>query len=43
MRTDFVTATQTLSGESLEEGGSQAVKVQLKLREMVLAGELQAG
>lgn len=43
MRTDFVTATQTFSGESLEEGGSQAVKVQLKLREMVLAGELQAG
>ena len=43
MRTDFVTGTQTLSGESLEEGGSQAVKVQLKLREMVLAGELQAG
>ena len=43
MRTDFVTATQTLSGEPLEEGGSQAVKVQLKLREMVLAGELQAG
>ena len=26
-----------------EEGGSQAVKVQLKLRDMILAGELNAG
>ena len=26
-----------------EEGGSQAVKVQLKLRDMILAGELDAG
>ena len=43
MRTDFVTATQASVGEPFEEGGSQAVKVQLKLREMVLAGELQAG
>lgn len=31
------------SAENPEEGGSQAVKVQLKLREMVLAGELLAG
>lgn len=29
--------------ENPEEGGSQAVKVQLKLREMVLAGELPGG
>lgn len=43
MRTDFVTTTQVIDSEPLEEGGSQAVKVQLKLREMVLAGELQAG
>jgi len=43
MQTDFVTSTQALHGESSEEGGSQAVKVQLKLREMVLAGALQAG
>lgn len=43
MRTDFVIATQATQGEPLEEGGSQAVKVQVKLREMVLAGELQAG
>jgi GntR family transcriptional regulator of vanillate catabolism len=43
MRTDFVTATQATTGEPFEEGGSQAVKVQLKLREMVLAGELLAG
>ena len=43
MRTDFVTATQATHGEPSEEGGSQAVKVQLKLREMVLAGDLQAG
>jgi hypothetical protein len=26
-----------------EEAGSQAVKVQLRLREMILAGELTAG
>lgn len=31
------------SVENPEEGGSQAVKVQLKLREMVLAGELPGG
>ena len=43
MQKDFVTATQATHIESSEEGGSQAVKVQLKLREMVLAGELQAG
>ena len=43
MQTDFVTPTQAIHGESSEEGGSQAVKVQLKLREMVLAGDLQAG
>jgi GntR family transcriptional regulator of vanillate catabolism len=43
MRTDFVTSTQASAGEPFEEGGSQAVKVQLKLREMILAGELQAG
>ena len=43
MRTDCVTATQASTGEPFEEGGSQAVKVQLKLREMVLAGDLQAG
>ena len=43
MRTDCVTATQASTGEPFEEGGSQAVKGQLKLREMVLAGDLQAG
>ena len=43
MRPDFVTTTQTLNSDPLEEGTSQAVKVQLKLREMVLAGALQAG
>jgi GntR family transcriptional regulator of vanillate catabolism len=43
MQTNFVTPTQAPHGESSEEGGSQAVKVQLKLREMVLAGDLQAG
>lgn len=43
MRTNFVTATQALNGEPSDEGGSQAVKVQLKLREMVLAGDLEAG
>lgn len=43
MQTDFVTSTQAIHGESSEEGGSQAVKVQLKLREMILAGDLQAG
>lgn len=43
MGTDFVTTTQTLNSDPLEEGTSQAVKVQLKLREMVLAGALQAG
>lgn len=31
------------AGEPLEEGGSQAVKAQLKLREMILAGELAGG
>ncbi len=30
-------------GDTHEESGSQAVKVQLKLREMILAGELTAG
>jgi len=40
---DFVSATQACIGNAFEEGGSQAVKVQLKLREMVLAGELRAG
>jgi GntR family transcriptional regulator of vanillate catabolism len=43
MRTDFVTSTPVLSADPTEEGGSQAVKVQLRLREMILAGELQAG
>lgn len=43
MRTDFVPTTHAAAGEPIEEGGSQAVKVQLKLREMILAGELQAG
>ena len=43
MRTDFVMPTQALNAEPSEEGGSQAVKVQIKLREMILAGELQAG
>lgn len=33
----------TSPGEAAEEGGSQAVKAQLKLREMVLAGELPGG
>lgn len=31
------------SSDSHEESGSQAVKVQLKLREMILAGDLKAG
>lgn len=31
------------AGEPVEEGGSQAVKAQLKLREMILAGELAGG
>ncbi len=30
-------------GDPQEEGGSQAVRVQLRLREMILAGELKAG
>lgn len=34
---------RVFSAESPEEGSSQAVKVQLRLREMVLAGELPAG
>ena len=29
--------------ESLDAGGSQAVKAQLRLRELILAGELPAG
>lgn len=40
MHAAFVTAT---SSDFHEESGSQAVKVQLKLREMILAGELAAG
>lgn len=40
MQATFVTLP---SPETHEEGGSQAVKVQLKLREMILAGELKAG
>jgi GntR family transcriptional regulator of vanillate catabolism len=35
--------TPPLPVESLEAGGSQAVKAQLRLREMILAGELPAG
>lgn len=37
-----ISAIATLP-EGQEEGGSQTVKVQLKLREMIFAGELQAG
>ena len=37
------TATLVYASDSHEEAGSQAVKVQLKLREMILAGDLQAG
>jgi GntR family transcriptional regulator of vanillate catabolism len=40
MQPNFVTLT---SSDAHEESGSQAVKVQLKLREMILAGELKAG
>lgn len=40
MQAAFVTLTPT---DAHEESGSQAVKVQLKLREMILAGELVAG
>lgn len=40
MQQNFVTLT---SSDAHEESGSQAVKVQLKLREMILAGELKAG
>jgi len=40
MEASFVTAA---FGDAHEESGSQAVKVQLKLREMILAGELTAG
>jgi GntR family transcriptional regulator of vanillate catabolism len=40
MRNNFVTSA---SSDTHEESGSQAVKVQLKLREMILAGELKAG
>jgi len=40
MDASFVT---TAFGDAHEESGSQAVKVQLKLREMILAGELTAG
>lgn len=40
MHSTFVTVTPA---DSHEESGSQAVKVQLKLREMILAGELAAG
>ncbi len=32
-----------VSGPSIDDGGSQMVKAQLKLREMILAGELPAG
>ena len=35
--------TPPLPVESLEAGGSQVVKAQLRLREMILAGELPAG
>ena len=37
------TLSTAMSGEHPEEAGSQAVKVQLRLREMILAGELTAG
>lgn len=43
MRTHISTAKPIPSGDPLEEAGSQAVRVQLKLREMILAGELQGG
>ncbi len=36
-------ATESLGAELPEEGGSQVVKAQLRLREMVLAGELAGG
>lgn len=36
-------APPTVPPECQDEGGSQAVKVQLKLREMIFAGELVAG
>lgn len=41
MNTQATLATTLLEGH--DEGGSQTVKVQLKLREMIFAGELQAG
>jgi tRNA A37 methylthiotransferase MiaB len=37
------TLSTAMSGDHPEEAGSQAVKVQLRLREMILAGELTAG
>lgn len=43
MQTDIATAKPIPLGNLAEESGSQAVKVQLKLREMILAGELQGG
>jgi GntR family transcriptional regulator of vanillate catabolism len=43
MVSNIASVTSTEVSGSHEEGGSQAVKVQLKLREMILAGELKAG
>ncbi len=43
MVSNLATVAPACSGDPHEEGGSQAVKVQLKLREMILAGELKAG
>jgi GntR family transcriptional regulator of vanillate catabolism len=42
----LMSSTLSFSGskaDAPDEGGSQAVKVQLKLREMIFSGELQAG
>jgi len=43
MLSNFASATLAANGDPQEEGGSQAVRVQLRLREMILAGELKAG
>lgn len=37
------TALKSLTTELSQEGGSQVVKVQLRLGEMILAGELPGG
>jgi GntR family transcriptional regulator of vanillate catabolism len=43
MLTNSLPVTSAFGSDLPEEGGSQAVKVQLRLREMILAGLLKAG